>query len=251
MNPAQAILPGLEAFFLPPPPRKEWTPRPHILEKIKQYFRGYVAHDREIRARRKHQAKKIGLAFGTYVRYLGWLIKTGWMKTLKRCQRLAIREVVLCSESTDNQSTETTRETALPLRGKSFEEKPPEGASKPIEAAQTLPVGYDEQFRGYIGMFYAGGKSLNHVDIKRAYSVWGGMDLPERQRAVEHAYDTIRKTKFSCFIPFPVNHLTNQGWTRVGPSVRTIEYVDPKETQKQEAQKEASRRYDELFGGVA
>jgi hypothetical protein len=100
---------------------------------VKQYFLGYAAYDRKIRNRRKYQADKVGLPLSTYARYLAYLIKTGWMKTLKRLPRLAIREIVLYSQTVQNQSNGTSSETSPPINQRTSE------VSRETLAPETLP----------------------------------------------------------------------------------------------------------------
>jgi hypothetical protein len=70
-----------------------WCPRPSVLEKVKQYFLGFAHNDREIHARRKVIAKKLGMKVRTLDRYLHHLGKIEWMETSKRTPRTAIRTV--------------------------------------------------------------------------------------------------------------------------------------------------------------
>lgn len=93
MNTEQGILPGLEVYFVEPAPY-QWKPRPGMLARVKSYFEGYVANGRDIYARRKHVAEKLGCSVRTLARYLSWLSTAGWMETVKRTARTAIRKVL-------------------------------------------------------------------------------------------------------------------------------------------------------------
>jgi hypothetical protein len=70
-----------------------WCPRLSVLEKVKQYFLGFVHHRREIHARRKTIAERLGMKVRTLDRYLHHLREIGWMETSKRTPRTAIRTV--------------------------------------------------------------------------------------------------------------------------------------------------------------
>ncbi len=92
MNPEQGILPGFEVYFIEP--SYQWKPRPAMLAKVKSYFEGYLANRRDIYARRKHIAEKLGVSIRTLARYLAWLAAEGWIETIKRTARTAIRKVL-------------------------------------------------------------------------------------------------------------------------------------------------------------
>jgi hypothetical protein len=94
----QGILPGLECFFLEPAPKQRkpaapWKPRPGTLARVKIYFQGYLANGRDIYARRKHIAERLGISVRTLARYLAHLAAAGWIETVKRTARTAIRKV--------------------------------------------------------------------------------------------------------------------------------------------------------------
>lgn len=86
---AQICFPGFEAFKKP-----AWAPRQCVLEVVKQYFLGYAAHDRQIFARRKHIAGKLGMSVRNLARYLKHLAEAGWIVTTRRKVRTAIRSVL-------------------------------------------------------------------------------------------------------------------------------------------------------------
>ena len=94
----QGILPGLEVFFTDAPPKRKpaapWKPRPYTLARVKIYFQGYLANGRDIYARRKHIAERLGISVRTLARYLAHLAAAGWIETVKRTARTAIRKVL-------------------------------------------------------------------------------------------------------------------------------------------------------------
>lgn len=95
----QGILPGLEVFFIEPAPKRRkpaapWKPRPGTLARVKVYFQGYLANGRDIYARRKHIAERLGVSVRTLARYLAFLAAEGWIETVKRTARTAIRKVL-------------------------------------------------------------------------------------------------------------------------------------------------------------
>jgi hypothetical protein len=133
----QGILPGLESYVVPSPAPYVWKPLPHVLEKVKSYFRGYQVKAREIFARRKYIAAKLEMGVRTLARYLAHLAAEGWLKTVKRTPRTAFREVLTveppvrvagpsvgpCIEETSevrmlsvNRSTQTSPESLRALR---------------------------------------------------------------------------------------------------------------------------------------
>jgi len=114
MNPAQGILPGLEVYFVEPEPY-QWKPRPAMLAKVKGYFQGYLANGRDIYARRKHIAEKLGVSIRTLARYLAWLAADGWIETVKRTARTAIRKVL---------SVQPVGSTTVPSSDPRIEETP-------------------------------------------------------------------------------------------------------------------------------
>ncbi len=89
----QGILPGFEGFFVEPTPY-QWKPRPGMLARVQSYFEGYQANRRDIYARRKHIAERLGISIRTLARYLAHLAALGWIETVKRTARTAIRKVL-------------------------------------------------------------------------------------------------------------------------------------------------------------
>lgn len=121
--------------------------------------------------------------------------------------------------------------------------KPPPEPATPKRPA--LPVGFDEQFQGYIGLFVAGQKPLSRVDIVRAHAVWIGLELSDRTAAVADAEYTIKRCKVPRYIPFPSNHLLSQAWTRTAIAERQIEYIDPR---AEESRKKQDSILDRFLG---
>lgn len=78
-----------------------WKPRPHLLESIKSYFNGYPAHGKDIYAKRKYIAKKLGISIRTLARYLAYLAEIGWMETAWRTPRTAVRRVAFADLNRD------------------------------------------------------------------------------------------------------------------------------------------------------
>lgn len=72
----------------------EWNPVPGTLARVKRYFEGYQANDREIFAQRSYIADKLSMSVRTLARYLAFLRDVGWMKTIQRKARRAIRKVL-------------------------------------------------------------------------------------------------------------------------------------------------------------
>lgn len=96
MNTEQGILPGLEEYFIEPiePTPYQWKPKPGTLARVKIYFQGYLANGRDIYARRKHIAERLQMSIRTLARYLAHLAAEGWIETVKRTARTAIRKVL-------------------------------------------------------------------------------------------------------------------------------------------------------------
>jgi hypothetical protein len=102
----------------------------------------------------------------------------------------------------------------------------PPGESASPEALQ-LPVGFDERFQCYIGIFIAAGKPLSRMDITLAHAVWTGLSFPDREKALADALHTCQRQKNPRYIPFPKNHLLSASWER-DALPRTLEFIDPK-----------------------
>lgn len=112
---AQLSFDGLEEFLKP-----NWQPVPATLHKVKNYFLGYVASDREIFARRKWIAAKNEVSVRTLARYLKYLAESGWMTTIRRTARTAYRKVIKApvpSAVPSQGPASITEEKPLGLRG--------------------------------------------------------------------------------------------------------------------------------------
>jgi hypothetical protein len=70
-----------------------WAPDKKVLAEVQQYFLGFVHCGREICPRRAHICKRLRLSSRTLDRYLRYLKETGWMETVERKPRFAIRTV--------------------------------------------------------------------------------------------------------------------------------------------------------------
>ena len=113
----QGILPGLEGFFIEPAPKKPaapWKPHPGRLAKFKNYFYGYVVNGRDIYARRKHIAERMGVSDRTVSRYIAYLVAEGWMETIRHTARTAIRKVLAVL----NFSSDPVTPSGRPIEGK-------------------------------------------------------------------------------------------------------------------------------------
>lgn len=71
----------------------QWNPRPHTLAKLKSYLAGFQAHSRAIYAKRRYIAARIGIGVRTLSRYLAYLHDVGWIATIQRTARTAIRKI--------------------------------------------------------------------------------------------------------------------------------------------------------------
>lgn len=98
MTPAQVLdktvlwLPGVEQTLSPV--KRTWMPSLGTLTRVQAYFSGYHVNGRQIFARRRHAAAKLGIAVRTLARYLKYLSEIGWMVTIARKARTAIRKVL-------------------------------------------------------------------------------------------------------------------------------------------------------------
>lgn len=226
------VLPGFENLFKPV---YEWQPLPHVLDKVKNYFSGYLAKGREIFGKRKYIAARLGMDVRTLARYIAYLGEQGWLKTVKRTARTAYRKVFPDQPAVP--SAVPSQATA-PLNDVTSEETPTEAREKPMsETRMALPVGYGEQFQTYIGVFISAGKALNRIDIARAHATWTGMEQEDRDAAVLDALKVCKTTRYQRFMPLPCNHLAGQGWNRLAVK-RTLEFEDPRLQEKRDAMEE-------------
>ena len=76
------------------PAEAAWNPVPATLARVKRYFEGYQANDREIFAKRSWIAVRLQMSVRTLARYLAYLRDVGWMATVQRKARTAIRKVL-------------------------------------------------------------------------------------------------------------------------------------------------------------
>ena len=95
----QQLFDGFEVYLSPSNPKKQkastpWKPRQRTLAQVKGYFQGYLTNGRDIYARRKHIAARLGMSVRTLARYLAFLAAEGWIETVKRTARTAIRKVL-------------------------------------------------------------------------------------------------------------------------------------------------------------
>lgn len=133
----QLRLAGCAEWFAP-----EWQPQPGMLARLKSYLRGFAAHGRQVYARRKHIARKLGMALRTVSRYLAWLTSEGWLKTVKRTPRTVIRQVSLQQQLGFSSGTSlgTSSEVKPEAKSKPTSEKHTP-VSNVVEASATEPEG--------------------------------------------------------------------------------------------------------------
>jgi hypothetical protein len=237
----QGVFPGMERLFAP-----EWHPQPHIEAKLKNYLEGFAAHGRTIYARRKHIAAKLGIGVRTLARYLKHLTDAGWLQTVKRTARTAIRQLTESKEPRpfSGPSIKETPEDSQNLPKQNAFTAPSSGEEPYAEGAREkpLPLGYSEAFANYIGIFYAAGKAMNAHDVQRAHAAWIGIGPENWAPATKHALEQCQRTRHAQFVPLPVNHLLDRGWERVAPA-RTLPYVDTTVSRQDANQAEAARRF--------
>lgn len=82
-------------FDIRPWMKPAWTPQAGLLYRIKDYFGGYMTAGKQIFCRRRHAAAKLGISVRTLARYLRHLSEVGWMVTIQRKARTAIRQVIV------------------------------------------------------------------------------------------------------------------------------------------------------------
>lgn len=80
--------PGMER------PAESWHPVAATLARVKRYFEGYQANDRQIFAKRQYIADRLGMHVRTLARYIQFLRDTRWMETVRRKAHTAIRKVL-------------------------------------------------------------------------------------------------------------------------------------------------------------
>ncbi len=218
----------IEAFT--PYFREKWNPQPALDARIRNYLQGFAAHGREIYARRKHIAKQLGIGIRTLSRYFRHYREIGWLETVKRTARTAIRQL---TEKVDHwpiagTSIEVEPEVSQNLLKQNTNNAPCSGG-QPCEATEgarrTMPLGYSEEFRDYIGIFHAAGKPMNLHDEHRAHAAWIGIGPDQWAAATQDALRICQKTSNVRYLPMPVNHLLDEGWTRTA-APRTLPLVE-------------------------
>lgn len=212
--PKQLRIEAFSCFFAP-----EWKPRAATLARVKNYLEGYPAHGRTIGAGVEHMAAKLKIGQRTLARYLAHLVKIGWLETI-RTIRTAIRKVLFskATGSSSGRSIEVKPEASQNLPKQNTVNAPcsdGEPDKRPACAPESIPVGYPEPFREYMRPFVEARKPLNRYDWQRAYGVWGGIDPAEWGQATTDARRVCRETRHVRFVPLPVYHLLDHGWTRV------------------------------------
>lgn len=86
----QLVFPGMASLT-----RQSWQPCIRTLERVKSYLRGFESHGRELHATMEYMADKLGMCPRNLSRYFAWLGAHGWLETIQRCARTAIRKVSL------------------------------------------------------------------------------------------------------------------------------------------------------------
>ena len=232
--------------------RQDWKPNPHTLARVKNYLEGFAAHGREIRWKLRTAAARLDMGRSTLCRYLRWLREEKWLATVKNTMRYAIRKVLSTVKLASSSGTPCGTPSKVkpeasqnPLKQNSSDA--PSSGGEPYaqgeRAAKPLPLGYSEAFSNYIGIFYAAGKAMNVQDVHRAHAAWIGVGPEHWAPATKHALEQCQRTRHAQFVPMPVNHLLDRGWTRVAPE-RTLPFEPPKQPTRGElAQDSAARRF--------
>ena len=191
---AQPCFPGFEAFFRP-----VWKPNPHTLARVKNYLEGFAAHGREIRWKLRTAAARLEMGRSTLCRYLRWLRDENWLATVKKTMRYAIRQVLATVRLASSSGTpcgtpiEVKPEASQnPLKQNTSDA--PSSSEPRAQGRKPLPVGFDEAFSNYIGIFYAAGKAMNVHDVHRAHAAWIGIGPPEWAPATAHALEQCQRT---------------------------------------------------------
>jgi hypothetical protein len=210
--------------------------------------------------RQRYIASKIRKSVDTVQRAIKELVAAGLLKIGRRGPRSNVYEEIVQLPPSPQLSFDfavsfavSSEPASLMYEVRSKEHHEPE-RKPPAEAATpnaSLPVGFDEQFQGYIGLFIAAQKPLSRVDICRAHAVWTGLDLPDRTAAVVDAHHTIVRRNNPRYIPFPVNHLLSQAWTRIAIPEREIEYIDPRAEDKRSEVDDWGLKIRNFLGGAA
>lgn len=138
----QLPLPGLATMVTQP----AWHGNPAIMARLKCYLRGFLANGREIFASRRYLADKLGIAVRTLARYLAALVADGFMATVRRSRRSAVRHVSPPAQFpiADNAAdSDTTRSFSAPLAADCEASGMPSGPScgPSYPYTQVKPVG--------------------------------------------------------------------------------------------------------------
>lgn len=187
--------------------------------------------------------KTLAARFKVCVRTIGRVLKKlRGLSLLPTPKRRARSSAVYCLPSVPS-NVPSSASPSLLYEVKSKETAPEKKPPMSETASNTkIPLGWDEGFRGYLGIFMAAGKRLGRTDMARAHAVWSGMGLDERSLACEDALRTCQRTNIERYIPFPVNHLLSKAWERTG-APRTMEYIDPKSEENDLAVIEWEKKY--------
>lgn len=118
----QLVFPGMASLTRP-----SWQPCIATLERIKSYLRGFEAHGRSLHAQRKYIADKLSMCVRNLARYFAWMEAHGWLETIQRCARTAIRKVSLiqrvekqeCPLSVPSKEANPEAKTVLRRQGRS------------------------------------------------------------------------------------------------------------------------------------
>lgn len=106
-----------------------------------------------------------------------------------------------------------------------------------VQGKGAMAVASGVGWETYIGIFLAAGKKLNQSDLTKGLRQWLSLETAEQLAAVRDIEATAR-TREAEFIQFPVNHLKDRPWTRVGP-----ERILPEPSRSAAAQDEAERLF--------
>lgn len=204
----QPCLPGLEPWRKPDP----WKPQPHTLARVQSYLEGFRKFGMQIFAKRRYIAQRLGIHIATLSRYLRYLASIGWIETVRRTSRAAIR--CIRKQPPSNQSAATPSATSQ-SRYPSYELKPENNLPEEprMQPSKALERRVDP-FEAYIGVFLGAGKALNERDVMFACREWVNLTPAEQQMAHQDALRAVREASSAQYVPMPRNHLVARGWTR-------------------------------------
>ena len=233
---AQPCFPGFEAFLKP----VDLSKGARRLLRILQWFKRKA---KEIRVGQKWLADRLGVSLRSVNRWFAELRAAGAEILEWRGPNPPLISVdgVAFGVAFAPLVSITQSEQQKPLPKQNTTNAP--SSSEPrAQGRKQLPVGFDEAFSNYIGIFYAAGKAMNVHDVHRAHAAWIGIGPGEWEAATKHALEQCQRTRHAQFVPMPVNHLLDRGWTRVAPP-RTLPYVDTTVSRQDANQAEAARRF--------